>query len=239
MNTINNQQHMHILQTFVDSPNMKVAILKKNQPIFSIICFVSFNQSGVVCVVIGGTCNSCGAHHLRNMCNIRYCDEVITPILRNMYKFVTAVKPVLTVDMDFEAVISSVGAKCVSTPPDYLMTKWDHRKQILDYHPLIDCALKQTSVYPSVTDCADDHQMTRADLVSNFEFFWYVDETMSLLSIEGKLLKGEEQILEGAMNNVLPAGFDMIAIGVRREIVIRCTNSHELLHDKFIQIIME
>ena len=41
------------------------------------------------------------------------------------------------------------------------------------------------------------------------------------------------------MNNVLPAGFDIIAIGERRDIVIRCINSDKLLHDQFIQIIME
>ena len=99
-------------QLINENPQKLRSMLRKGNNLFMpIIKCVSVNEdTHVVCLLVGRKCPLCSSDHLRNTCNVTFCNEVMLPFLQSQFPgIVNKVKPVFTFDEDLETVCSDKG----------------------------------------------------------------------------------------------------------------------------------
>ena len=228
------------VKVFINDGDLKTAVFAENSLFFPINKFVSMDEDGIVRVLVGGKCPSCGSNIVRNVQTTRYCDEVLTPIVCSKFSFVKSLKPVLTTDSDFVKVVEEMGGSCFFLHEEALRTKMNHYKEIMDFHPTIDSAFKFMEVKVEIVEANLEEieledKVTRMDLLKRYNFFWYLDDNTSLLTKDGRFVHGMQDIMEAAAGNNLPNGF-MVCVCDDKLMALSCLNNNLLKNHKFIVI---
>ena len=111
-----------------------------------IIKYVSFDKTGHLIVLISGQCPNCCAKHIRNVCNLRYCNEVINPILSSNFNNFSHSSPLLTHDPNIVSIVTKLGYQ-VKYPVEVNKKIYFNKQErlMLDLHPDIDTYCKMLS----------------------------------------------------------------------------------------------
>lgn len=201
------------LRNFIDNGYIVPFIHKKGMKKQSITCFVSMNESGTVRCLIGGKCPSCGAKHLRNTCNVEYAQEVIKPILKSEFPFVTDVIPVLTTDADFKSVSNSLGYKVKYLNENQKFSKFAHMKLMMDYFAHIDCTIKQVILREDHEKEFDhEDEIMRMEFLRNYQIVYMVEDSMKVLVKGCKVAKGFLEVLGAGTYDYGLDGMNFIAL---------------------------
>ena len=99
------------IKTFINNGPLTSIILNNKYALMPIIKFASFDRNGYLRIVIGGKCPNCQSNHIRNICNVRYCQELLLPILKKRFQLIKHIFPVFTYDKDLEDIVKSTGGE--------------------------------------------------------------------------------------------------------------------------------
>ena len=132
------------MREFINNEALTQAIQQRQflpRPHTSFATFSSLN--GILRVLLAGPCPLCAARHMRNICNQKYVDECIGPIMRLVFPVIQTVLAVLSDDSDLEALVRQKNGR-VTTPFGIhdKMTFHQLNKFCLDLHPEIDGYVK-------------------------------------------------------------------------------------------------
>ena len=188
------------IQRYVETGKLKKLISQSKFPLMPYIFFVSYEEK-ILRLLIGGECPNCKANHVRNCCNIRYCEEVILPVLKRQYSEIIDVVPVFTTERDFESLIHSNGGiyycSYIIEPP-MKANFYESYSFILDKHPNIGSVGKTLILKdPNDTPFALERKVTLQQIYEKYKICWYVmDSTHVVNPLTGKLITGIEPILK-------------------------------------------
>ena len=180
------------LKTFIDGGLLEYFMREKKLLLFPYVKFVAY-RNGKMRILLGGRCPSCHSTHLQNTCNIRYVNECIAPIVKQKFKNVKVITPVLTHDTDFESIVKTHGGR-VTLPHDIDVKKsfQDQRDLILDQHPDVDSHFKMFQLkegYHVPPDTSRQH--SRRFLCDIYDVMWLIDENTTVVTKYGHLLSGK------------------------------------------------
>ena len=199
----------NLLRTYINDGLFSSLAASQGNKVMPIIRFVSYID-GVVRVLVGGVCPSCGVHHLRDTCNVRYCKEVVTPILKQRFDTIKGSIPVLHTDSDLESIALQNNIN-ISTPhsSEKSLTFYEQQKFVVDFHPSIDGQWKGLSL----KDCNDtvfqySDNCTRSQLIEKYNVIWHVCDDTRITNEQGKQYVGPQEIT--ANRTILPAGFQYV-----------------------------
>ena len=111
----------------------------------------------------------------------------------------------------------------------------------MDFHPTIDSSFKFTEVKVEIVEANLEEieledKVTRMDLLKRYNFFWSLDDDTSIITKDGKFVKGMKEICEAASENNLPKGFK-VCFCEDKFYALRCLDNNNLLKNhKFIII---
>ena len=192
------------IQNYINNGNINIVIRNNNCSQMPIIKFVSFDRDGVLKVLIAGKCPSCGSKHIRNVCNVRYCKEVIDPILKSKFSTFSFSVPVLTHDPDLESIVTTLGGTLFYPVNHTTKLSFDqHEKFMLDFHPDVDAHVKMMSLKNDrsrpyePTELVDMNQMLK-----KYNFMFVILDSTKTVSTVGELLVGSQ--INEKKDSVLP-----------------------------------
>ena len=185
-----------ILKTYIHDGLLIQQAMSEGYKVLPIVRFVSYTDR-ILRLLVGGRCPSCNVLHLRDTCNIRFCKEVVLPILKKRFPSIAAVVPVLIHSSDFDQIVNDNGLNVI-TPCDKSQRQsfYDQQKLMLDQHPLVDglikfFALKSKFDEPfTFTDCPSRTQMVR-----KYKSCWKVDNQTRVSNDHGDVFVGAIEII--------------------------------------------
>ena len=188
------------METFINNNPGEIErlALEDDNDVMPIIKFVSYSvKNKGVRLLIGGKCPGCCMDHMRNTCNVKFCKEVMLPLLSRKFPGEVAyVNPVLTHDKDFVEVVTKLGLR-ITFPykskeycPFHLIQKF-----ILDKHPDIDSWLKTAFKKSKKEEYNPIENVSRNMVVDAYRFLWFVDKYTTILLSVGDTACGEDDIL--------------------------------------------
>ena len=65
-----------ILKAYVDEEGIRSYLTREGYNMIPFVEYVSYNKDGVLQILCCGMCPGCPAPHIRNVCNIQFCDMV-------------------------------------------------------------------------------------------------------------------------------------------------------------------
>jgi len=198
------------IESYINNGNINVDIRNSNFSQMPIIKFVSFDHNGILKLLIAGKCPGCGSAHIRNVCNIRYCKEVIDPILKSKFLTFSLSVPVLTHDPDLESIVTRLGGNVFypinNTDKVFL---YHQKKFMLDYHPDVDAAVKMLSFKNDRSRPIENNELVDMNqMVKNYNFIFYIGNCTKTVSTVGELLVGSQ--INDKKDSLLP-GFNFIS----------------------------
>ena len=221
-----------MIQLFIDNGALTRAIEQANFFINEKIAFVSFSaDSGVVRVLIAGSCALCGSRHMRNICNSKYCNECISPILRRLFPIIQSVVVVRSDDANLGEIVETNGGR-VSTPfPGNRVTEFVNLNRFcLDQHPEIDGFVKTLSVIDWDVR-PHNNANSRDGFTDMYMLCWSVMDSTAIISTNGLVLKGRDQIL--AHRNNLPIGVEIVEDPTQRMVMLGVTGRGNFAQDRY------
>jgi len=172
--------------------------------------YVSFQPTdGVLRVLLGGDCPVCGASHMRNICNQKYINEVISHIMRRVFPIIQYVKVVRSTDADLEAIVWAENGR-ILTPycSDVWISFLSLNKFCLDLHPDIDGYIKTlTTVEGNGT--VNRGEASRNDFTDRNYLCWTIMDSTCCILRDGEVLQGPSEIM--ANEDDLPHGVSIFA----------------------------
>ena len=218
---------------FIDGGLLARAIEQAEYHPNAMMSFVSHTvETGVVRILIGGTCCLCGSAHMRNICNAKYNKECISPILTRVFPIIQSVVIVRSDDLDLAAIVRARGGR-VSTPFSSLtsMSFAELNKMCLDQHPEVDGYVKTLSMINRDIDF-DHGDNSREAFTDMYTLCWCVMEATSVVSTTtGEVLTGPNEILSNT--NALPQGFTIGQEPDRMTMMLVTTGRNNFSRDRY------
>ena len=186
-----------------------------------IIKFVSFSTFGQLKLVLAGNCPNCHDGHIRNTCNIRYCNEVIDPILKEKFNKFKHSSPILTHDTNLESIVNSVGGNIKY--PISVKKKQNFREQenfMFHVHPDIYMHVSMLSLRKKLDKAySPNENVSMQEIVKKYKFMYIMNESSKLVCADGELINGLE--IPGCQHK-LPKGFKFEVLD-NGFILLKCT----------------
>ena len=101
---------LEVLRAYVDDDGLKAYLTSEGYSTMPFVKYVSYNNDGVLRLLCCGACPGCPAPHIRNVCNIQFCQMVLSAV-KHKFSGLTGVMPVLTHDPDFRRIAESHGGR--------------------------------------------------------------------------------------------------------------------------------
>ena len=131
-----------VLRVYVDDDGLRAFLTREGYSTMPFIKYVSYNNDGVLLLLCCGACPGCPAPHIRNVCNIQFCEMVLF-VVKGKFSGLTGVVPVTTHDADIRRIVESHGGEVVMTCDRDTKKPFSVQKQIMmDWYPDIDCFIK-------------------------------------------------------------------------------------------------
>ena len=105
------------VKAFLEDGNLEINIL--NQLGFEgvpKVKMVSLTQDGNLKILVHGKCPCCEVKHVRNICNVRFTNNCVKPVVLGKFKQVKNVSCLLTYDGDFEEQVRKLGGNVKLAP---------------------------------------------------------------------------------------------------------------------------
>ena len=200
------------LKKFIEDGLLALIAKRRNLATLPIMKLHSVSSDGNVRVILGGICPACNFQHShqRNICCALFVRDVMSPIIHENFNEVNSVSPVLTFDNDFEEAIRSIGARC-STESE-VREKQQHRDILMRKHPNIDSAHANVL---GITDgvIPNDKKMERDEFNSIFTVIWLLDETTSIVTLDGRFVTGPSEVGRAINENNAPSDMEIMRYG--------------------------
>ena len=171
--------------------------------------YVSYRATDGVRVLLGSDCPVCEASHMRNICNQKYTNEVISPIMHPVFPIIQYVRVVRSTDADLEAIVWANDGR-ILTPyrADVWISFLSLNKFCLDLHPDIDGYIKTlTTVEGNGT--VNRGEVSRNDFTDRNHLCWTIMDSTCCISRDSEILQGPEEIMASEDN--LPHGVSIVA----------------------------
>lgn len=184
------------IKKFVNDGLLTSTIKANNYPLMPIIKFISFDTSGHLQLMIGGKCPNCQANHLRNTCNIRYCEEVIDIHLKKKFKMFSHSSPLSTHDPNIEERIIGCGYR-YSYPydPNENRPFMELERFMLDFHPDLDTHVKMLSLKDQNDNpFLPNDIVTLNAIVTKYNFMFIMMAQSKIVATDGSILTGDTSI---------------------------------------------
>ena len=145
---------------------------------------------------------------MRNICNQKYVNECIGPIMRLVFPVIQKVLVVRSDDSDLKTLVRMKNGRVI-TPFAITDKSTFHQlnKFCLDMHPEIDGYVKSLSQVHR-DGLPMDGDVSRADFTNRFHLCWSIMQSTSVVSTEGTVLEGPDEILPN--REFLPAGVELV-----------------------------
>ena len=187
--------------------------------------FVSFTpRGGVLRILVLGECGLCQSLHIRNICNMKYCQDLLLPIITIFFPIVQRMDIVCSDDNDLTELVEHEGGR-VTTPYSedsrHLFAYLNHF--CLDLHPEIYRSIKALSpLLPNQRN--DTSHTTRRRFADSNNLYWSVMDSSSVMGRSGRLVNGVDNILSDTEN--LPKAIELVQDGVRLSVMMFLTDIH-------------
>ena len=184
------------MKGFIDDGALKRAIEQRDFFPRAFMKYVSFrNTDGVLRVLLGGDCPVCEASHMRNICNQKYSNEVISPIMRLVFPIINLVKVVRSTDADLEAVVWAHNGRILNPyRADVWISFLSLNKFCLDLHPDIDGYIKSLTPVAG-NGIVNRGEASRNDFTDKNYLCWTIMDSTCCVSRAGEVLQGETEIM--------------------------------------------
>ena len=157
---------------------------------------VSLSEDLTLRVLVYGQCPCCRALHMRNICNVRFINHCIVPLLKEKVSTLRDVKCVLTHDDDLDGIVQSLGGRVkIIKSKDEVMTFYEHECFLLRQHPDIDGYSKfMTLRDESIPDVKTKNELIRfGDVIERYYCSWSISDGHGvLLTKDGKVIAGKD-----------------------------------------------
>ena len=190
------QRTVRSIKKFINDGNIFSNIKNGNCSVMPIIKFISFDAKGELKVLLGGKCPNCLSEHIRNTCNVRYCSEVIDPIMSKKFELFTSSVPLLTHDPNIEEIVNSCKHKIsYKINPHSKKTFLQLETFMLDHHPDIDTTVKMLTLRKKNTlPFKEIDEVSMNDIVKKYNFMFVLMNDTRLMCKDGTFLVGVEKI---------------------------------------------
>ena len=181
-----------ILKAYVDEEGLHSHLKKEGYAMMPVVKYVSYSDDGVLRLFCCGSCPGCPAPHIRNVCNIQFCDMVLFAI-KDKFNGISSIVPVLTHDADFGRIAESHGGEVVytcdrDTRQPYLVQK----KLMLDWHPDIDCFIKIFKHRGVGPDYDASSVLSFEEAAETYNACFVINDDFKVNDIRGRLAYKEE-----------------------------------------------
>jgi len=144
-----------------------------------------------------GVCPGCPESYIRNVYNIQFC-KMLHSVIKDKFKGIDAIVPVLTHDKDFKRIAESHGGEVEvtcdrSTSKPFLIQK----KIMLDWHSNIDCYIK--AMKHRGVGCGHDESswLSFEEAADTYNTWFVVNNNFKVCDITGKLVFKKECFGDG------------------------------------------
>ena len=190
------------LRMFINGGHLQTVLRTNNLSSFSILKYVSY-VNRTLRLLVCGDCPGCSSRVVRNICNVHFCNTVLTVMLPRFPRLLH-VKPVLTHENDIAQVVNSYDLQI--THPivrDEPKSAYAVMKVMLDFNPNIDGHMKMLSKrgehHPTIPM---NSTTTWDEMIDRYNAVWMVnEECFKILDVDGNLAAGHDAL---AANFTLP-----------------------------------
>ena len=204
---------------YIDGGNLASDILESNVPLFEHLSFFSYdNNTREVLVLLTGQSpdsagNIAGTGNLqRNVITTQYCSAIIAPCIMEKFGRVNDVKVLLSGDPRFNDAVNAKGGTV--SHPDFWNTPidWiDSKRFYGGIHPNVQGAIKTVVNQDNNTAPIGFGSHTTPQFFNSYEMIWFLTPESRVMSVDGDLLHGEQDILRGVAS--LPAALEIRTLG--------------------------
>ena len=202
-----------ILRTFINDNNyMRCILINRDVLTFTHHSYVGFdyNKKSVE-LLICGTCPLCKSNIIRDVCIKTYCDEVISPLLKERFKQIQNVTCVNSTDPRIPQLVANRGGdlQTINTLSDSY-TYFELFRMFADRHPLVDGGFKVVSH----REPSDDRAINQSEILNGTMFFnkyklsYVIGSDTKFIGTDKRMYIGKNDIVRNA--NKLPNGLVII-----------------------------